>query len=155
MEDIDWLGGLRRPLVFTNGVFDILHAGHVQYLNFAKKQGDVLVVGVNSDASVRRIKGPTRPVNRESDRLALVGALDAVDYAILFDEDTPAQLIRSLRPHIHVKGGDYHVEALPELEAVREVGAQVEILPLVEGRSTTAMIDRIVAASGNQVGAAR
>jgi D-beta-D-heptose 7-phosphate kinase/D-beta-D-heptose 1-phosphate adenosyltransferase len=146
---------LGKRIVFNKGVFDILHAGHVQLLRRAKALGDILVVGVNSDASTRRLKGPTRPVNRESDRLALVGALDAVDYAILFDEDTPAQLIRSLRPHVHVKGGDYHVEALPELEAVQEVGAQVEILPLVKGRSTTAMIDRIVAASGTQVGAAR
>jgi D-beta-D-heptose 7-phosphate kinase/D-beta-D-heptose 1-phosphate adenosyltransferase len=136
---------LGKRIVFTNGVFDILHAGHVQLLRRARALGDVLVVGLNSDASTRRLKGPTRPVNRESDRLALVSALDVVDYAMLFDEDTPAELIRAIRPHVHVKGGDYQAEILPEIVAVHEVGAEVEILSLVEGRSTTALIDRIVA----------
>jgi D-beta-D-heptose 7-phosphate kinase/D-beta-D-heptose 1-phosphate adenosyltransferase len=136
---------LGKRIVFTNGVFDILHAGHVQLLRRARALGDVLVVGLNSDASTRRLKGPTRPVNRESDRIALVSALDVVDYAVLFDEDTPAELIRAIRPHVHVKGGDYLAESLPEIGAVHEVGAEVEILSLVEGRSTTALIDRIVA----------
>ena len=136
---------LGKRIVFTNGVFDILHAGHVQLLRRARALGDVLVVGLNSDASTRRLKGPTRPVNRESDRIALVSALDVVDYAVLFDEDTPAELIRAIRPHVHVKGGDYMAEFLPEIEAVHEVGAEVEILSLVAGRSTTALIDRIVA----------
>ena len=148
---------LGKRIVFTNGVFDILHAGHVQLLRRARALGDVLVVGLNTDASTRRLKGPTRPVNRESDRLALVSALDVVDYAVLFDEDTPAELIRAIRPHVHVKGGDYQAELLPEIGAVHEVGAEVEILSLVEGRSTTALIDRIVAtasarATGNQAG---
>jgi D-beta-D-heptose 7-phosphate kinase/D-beta-D-heptose 1-phosphate adenosyltransferase len=133
-----------KAIVFTNGVFDILHAGHVQILQRAKRLGDVLVVGVNSDASVRRLKGQARPINHERDRLALVAALDPVDHAILFEEDTPANLIRALRPHIHVKGGDYTPETLPEIDAVREVGARVEILSLVEGRSTTNVIQRIV-----------
>ena len=136
---------LGKRIVFTNGVFDILHAGHVQLLRRARALGDVLVVGLNSDASTRRLKGPTRPVNRESDRIALVSALDVVDYAVLFDEDTPAELIRAIRPHVHVKGGDYLAESLPEIGAVHEVGAEVEILSLVAGRSTTALIDRIVA----------
>ena len=136
---------LGKRIVFTNGVFDILHAGHVQLLRRARALGDILVVGLNSDASTRRLKGPTRPVNRESDRIALVSALDVVDYAVLFDEDTPAELIRAIRPHVHVKGGDYQAESLPEIGAVHEVGAEVEILSLVAGRSTTALIDRIVA----------
>jgi D-beta-D-heptose 7-phosphate kinase/D-beta-D-heptose 1-phosphate adenosyltransferase len=136
---------LGKRIVFTNGVFDILHAGHVQLLRRARALGDVLVVGLNSDASTRRLKGPTRPVNRESDRIALVSALDVVDYAVLFDEDTPEELIRAIRPHVHVKGGDYQAESLPEIGAVHEVGAEVEILSLVAGRSTTALIDRIVA----------
>jgi D-beta-D-heptose 7-phosphate kinase/D-beta-D-heptose 1-phosphate adenosyltransferase len=136
---------LGKRIVFTNGVFDILHAGHVQLLRRARALGDVLVVGLNSDASTRRLKGPARPVNRESDRIALVSALDVVDYAVLFDEDTPAELIRAIRPHVHVKGGDYLAESLPEIGAVHEVGAEVEILSLVAGRSTTALIDRIVA----------
>ncbi len=132
-----------RTIVFTNGVFDILHAGHVQLLRRAKALGDVLVVGVNSDASTRRLKGPTRPINREQDRLALVAALDPVDHAILFADDTPAATIRTLRPDVHVKGGDYTAETLPEVEAVREVGARIEILSLVDGRSTTNVINRI------------
>lgn len=142
LEEERFLG---KRIVFTNGVFDILHAGHVQLLRRARALGDILVVGVNSDASTRRLKGPKRPVNRESDRLALVSALDAVDHAVLFDEDTPEELIRAIRPHFHVKGGDYDAESLPEIAAVRDVGAQVEILSLVEGRSTTALIDRIAA----------
>ncbi len=141
--DIDRFHGKR--IVFTNGVFDILHAGHVKLLAQARALGDVLVVGINSDASTRRLKGPRRPVNRESDRLALVSALDAVDYALIFEEDTPTELIRAIRPDIHVKGGDYQAENLPEVEAVRDVGAEVAILSLVDGRSTTALIDRIVA----------
>lgn len=142
-----------KRIVFTNGVFDILHAGHVNLLRRARALGDLLVVGVNSDACTRRLKGPQRPVNRETDRLALVSALDAVDYAILFDEETPGELIRAVRPHIHVKGGDYHAETLPEIEAVHEVGARVEILSLVGGRSTTTLIDRIVAsATGDSMG---
>jgi D-beta-D-heptose 7-phosphate kinase / D-beta-D-heptose 1-phosphate adenosyltransferase len=133
-----------KRIVFTNGVFDILHAGHVQLLRRARALGDILVVGVNSDASTRRLKGPARPINRERDRLALVAALEPVSHAFLFDEDTPANAIRLLRPHVHVKGGDYTADALPEIEAVRAVGARVEILSLVEGRSTTGVIDRIV-----------
>lgn len=144
--EIDRFHGKR--IVFTNGVFDILHAGHVNLLRRARALGDVLVVGINSDASTRRLKGPRRPVNREADRLALVSALDAVDYAVIFEEDTPADVIRTVRPHVHVKGGDYQAETLPELEAVREVGAEIAILSLVEGRSTTSLIDRIVATAG-------
>jgi D-beta-D-heptose 7-phosphate kinase / D-beta-D-heptose 1-phosphate adenosyltransferase len=137
------LGG--RSVVFTNGVFDILHAGHVHFLRQAKGLGDILVVGVNSDESTRRLKGKNRPINSESDRLALVAALDSVDHVVLFDEDMPTSLIRVLRPDIHVKGGDYAGEALPEAEAVRDVGGEVVILPLHESLSTTSVIDRIVA----------
>ena len=133
-----------RRIVFTNGVYDILHAGHVDLLKRAKRLGDVLVVGLNSDASTRRLKGPTRPINREADRLALVAALDPVDYAVLFAEDTPAETIRAIRPDVHVKGGDYTPQSLPEREACEAVGARIEILSLVEGRSTTGVIDKIV-----------
>ncbi len=134
-----------KTIVFTNGVFDILHAGHVQFLKAAKQLGDVLVVAVNSDSSTRRLKGKNRPINSERDRLALVAALDPVDYALLFDDDTPTALIRALRPHIHVKGGDYADESLPEEEAVHEVGGRLVILPLAGNFSTSRMIDRIVA----------
>lgn len=138
-----------RTVVFTNGVFDILHAGHVELLRQARALGDVLVVGVNSDNSARRLKGRNRPINSERDRLALVAALDAVDHVVLFDEEQPANLIRALRPHIHVKGGDYADEALPEAEAVREVGGQIVILPLAGSHSTSGVIERIVALAGD------
>jgi D-beta-D-heptose 7-phosphate kinase/D-beta-D-heptose 1-phosphate adenosyltransferase len=133
-----------RTIVFTNGVFDILHAGHVELLRRARDLGDLLVVGVNSDRGVRRLKGPTRPINGERDRLALVAALDAVDHAVLFDEDTPAELIRALRPHLHVKGGDYAGATLPEADAVRAVGGRTVILPLKGDLSTSATIARIL-----------
>ncbi|HLI51492.1 MAG TPA: PfkB family carbohydrate kinase [Thermomicrobiaceae bacterium] len=148
---------LGRTIVFTNGVFDILHAGHVDFLKRAKALGDVLVVGVNTDAGARRLKGPNRPINNQQDRLALVAALEPVDHAILFDEATPAELIRRLRPRIHVKGGDYADRELPESEAVLEVGGRVVVLPLAGSRSTSDVIERIVtmstASSGERVGA--
>lgn len=134
-----------RRIVFTNGVFDILHAGHVELLRRAKELGDLLVVGVNSDASVRRLKGENRPINREQDRLAIIAALDAIDYALIFTEDSPAETIRHLGPDVHVKGGDYTAESLAEIGAVREVGAQVRILSLVDGLSTTNVINHILA----------
>lgn len=132
-----------HTLVFTNGVFDILHAGHVQFLKQAKALGDMLIVGINSDSSTRRLKGQGRPINSERDRMALVAALDVVDAVVLFDEDTPTELIRLLRPHLHVKGGDYADEALPEAEVVRAGGGQVVILPLVGRVSTSSVIERI------------
>jgi D-beta-D-heptose 7-phosphate kinase / D-beta-D-heptose 1-phosphate adenosyltransferase len=137
-----------RTIVFTNGVFDILHAGHIRFLRQAKELGDVLVVGVNSDRSARRLKGRNRPIIGERDRLALVAALEPVDDVVLFDEDDPTALIRALRPHIHVKGGDYADEVLPEAEAVRDVGGRIVILPLIGSLSTTRVIDRIIALAG-------
>ena len=139
--DLDRRAG--RTIVFTNGVFDILHAGHVDLLHRAKRLGDVLVVGVNSDCSVRRLKGANRPINGEADRVAVIRSVSAVDHVVVFEEDDPARLIRMLRPHIHVKGGDYVAELLPEAEAVREVGGRIQILPLVAGRSTTGIVDQI------------
>lgn len=134
-----------RRVVFTNGVFDILHAGHVEFLRRARELGDTLVVGINSDTSARRLKGKDRPINSERDRQALVAALDSVDHVVLFDEDTPAALIRALRPDVHVKGGDYADVALPETEAVHAVGGRIEIVPLIGSLSTSHVIDRIVA----------
>lgn len=142
-EYLDAEREIGHRIVFTNGVFDILHAGHVQLLRQAKALGDVLVVGINSDRSTQRLKGAGRPINNERDRMALVAALDAVDAVILFDEETPTELIRLLRPTIHVKGGDYADEALPEAEAVHEGGGQVVILPLVGTMSTSAVMKRI------------
>lgn len=140
---------LGRRIVFTNGVFDILHAGHVHLLRQARNLGDILVVGVNSDSSASRLKGPRRPINAERDRLALIAALDSVDHAVVFDDDTPAALIRAIRPHIYVKGGDYADSALPETSAVEEVGGRTIILPLYQSESTTHVIERIVARNGS------
>ena len=143
MAHLDEARTAGKTIVFTNGVFDILHAGHVHFLRSAKALGDVLVVGVNSDASTRRLKGPHRPITSERDRVALVAALDPVDHVIVFDDDTPAEIIRILRPHLHVKGGDYADEALPEATAVQDVGGRIVILPLAGNVSTSSVIDRI------------
>lgn len=134
-------GGQR--VVFTNGCFDILHAGHVRYLAKARSFGDCLVLGLNTDSSVRRIKGENRPVNSELDRAEVAGALKAVDYVVLFDEPTAEELIRQVHPDIYVKGGDYTVETLPEGQIVLGYGGRVELVELVEGRSTTNVIARI------------
>jgi len=133
-----------RSLVFTNGVFDLLHVGHVRYLRQARALGDVLIVGVNSDESVRRLnKGPERPLNSAEDRIEVLEALRWVDGAVEFSEDTPVELIRQLMPEIHVKGGDYRVEDLPETPIVEAYGGRVEILPFVVGRSTTSLVNRM------------
>lgn len=140
--DIERAAG--RVIVFTNGVFDVVHAGHIEFLRQAKALGDILVVGVNSDQSVQRLSGVRLPYMSEHDRLALIAALEPVNYAALFDDDTPAPLIHLLRPHIHVKGGDYADEHLPESEAVRAVGGRVVIVPLAGVDATPATMGRIV-----------
>jgi rfaE bifunctional protein nucleotidyltransferase chain/domain len=133
-----------KRVVFTNGVFDILHVGHVRYLQSAHARGDALLVGLNSDASVRRIKGPSRPLNPEDERAEVLDALACVDSVCIFGEDTPHTLIEAVRPHVHAKGGDYKTpDALPEAALVRSLGGEVVILPLVPGRSTTRLIRRI------------
>lgn len=132
-----------RRIVFTNGCFDILHSGHITYLNRARGIDDVLVVGLNSDASVRRLKGPERPINTLEDRARVLAALSCVDHVVPFEEDTPAEIIRLIRPDLYVKGGDYTEESLPEAPLVRSLGGEVHILPFVEDRSTTGIIDRI------------
>ena len=139
-------GGQR--VVFTNGCFDILHAGHVRYLSKARSFGDCLVLGLNSDASVRRIKGPSRPINNEQDRAEVVGALGCVDYVVIFDEPTAEELITKVHPDVYVKGGDYTLETLPEGQIVQKYGGRVELVKLVEGRSTTNVINKIQAGIG-------
>ena len=130
-------------LVFTNGCFDILHVGHVEYLEEARSLGDFLAVGVNSDASVRRLnKGPDRPVNREEDRCRVLAALECVDFVTIFAEDTPREILALLKPDTHCKGGDYRPEDLPEQEIVVANGGRVVILPFVTGYSTTAILKR-------------
>lgn len=132
-----------QRIVFTNGCFDILHAGHVRYLEEARALGDCLVLGLNTDASVRRLKGETRPVNTELDRAAVTGALAAVDYVVLFDEPTAETLIEKVRPAVYVKGGDYTRETLPEARVVEKYGGEVHFIDLVPGRSTTKIIEKI------------
>ena len=134
-------GGQR--IVFTNGCFDLLHAGHVRYLARARSFGDCLVLGLNTDASVRRLKGPSRPINREEDRAEVVGALKSVDYVVLFGEETAEALIAEVRPAVYVKGGDYTLDTLPEAKIVQSYGGRVEFVDMVEGRSTTNVIERI------------
>jgi D-beta-D-heptose 7-phosphate kinase/D-beta-D-heptose 1-phosphate adenosyltransferase len=135
--------GRGRRIVFTNGCFDILHRGHISYLSRAKSLGDVLIVGVNSDSSIRRLKGPTRPINGLDDRLQVLSALSCVDHVVAFDEDLPNELIRAIRPDVFVKGGDYTRETLPEAALVERLGGTVEILPFLADRSTTDIIARI------------
>jgi D-beta-D-heptose 7-phosphate kinase / D-beta-D-heptose 1-phosphate adenosyltransferase len=130
-------------IVFTNGCFDILHRGHIAYLNQAKALGDILIVGVNSDQSVGRLKGPERPINPLEDRIQVLTALSCVDYMIAFDEDTPMHIIEAIRPDVYVKGGDYTRETLPEVPLVEALGGVVEILPYLPEHSTTSMIQRI------------
>jgi D-beta-D-heptose 7-phosphate kinase/D-beta-D-heptose 1-phosphate adenosyltransferase len=130
-------------LVFTNGVFDILHRGHVEYLAAARSLGDALVVGLNTDESVRRLKGPTRPVNAEDDRAIVLAALASVDAVVLFGDDTPRRLIGALLPDILVKGADYRPEQVVGREEVEAAGGRLVLLPFVEGRSTTETIRRM------------
>ena len=131
------------PVVFTNGVFDLLHPGHVDVLLAARGLGDALVVGLNSDSSVRRLKGPTRPVRREQERAVVLAALECVDAVVLFGEDTPLELIRALHPDVLVKGGDYSVESVVGATDVIARGGKVVIVPLTPGHSTTSTLERM------------
>ncbi|MDQ4142529.1 MAG: D-glycero-beta-D-manno-heptose 1-phosphate adenylyltransferase [Actinomycetota bacterium] len=135
--------GQGQTTVFTNGCFDILHSGHVAYLNAAKALGDKLIVGVNSDDSVRRLKGAHRPINALDDRVQLLAAMSCVDHVVVFDGDTAAEVIALLKPDLFVKGGDYTLDMLPEAPLVERLGGRVQILPYVEDRSTSAIVERI------------
>ena len=132
-----------KKIVFTNGCFDILHVGHVRYLTAAKSFGDVLIVGLNTDESVRKLKGVSRPINNQDDRAEVLLGLKAVDYVIFFGEDTAENLIAELQPDIYVKGGDYTLETLPEAKIVQAYGGQIELVKLVAGKSTTKIIEKI------------
>jgi len=131
-------------IVFTNGCFDILHLGHVRYLKEAKKLGDILVVGLNSDSSVRKLKGFNRPYVSELERAEILASLECVDYVVIFSETRPDSLIKLIRPDIHVKGGDYSVNELPERHLVKSLGGKVVVIPPIKGRSTTSLIERIL-----------
>ena len=141
----DQLDAAGRKLVFSNGCFDILHRGHVQYLEFARAQGDALIVGLNSDSSVRRIKGPGRPINGERDRAAVLSALRSVDGVVIFDEDEPRTLIEAVLPHVLVKGHDW-AHYVSGREVVEAHGGRVVLAEFSEGHSTTNTIERILRA---------
>jgi len=132
-----------KTVVFTNGCFDILHAGHVRYLAAARALGDCLIVGLNSDRSVRKLKGPTRPVNTEEDRAEVLAALSAVDYVVIFEDQTAEGLVTEIRPDVYAKGGDYEVKKLPEAEIVAQYGGKTVLLPEVPGRSSSTIIGKI------------
>ena len=139
-----WRAGLgKRALVFTNGVFDLLHPGHVDVLLAARRQGDALVVGLNSDASVRRLKGDNRPVRTEHERAIVLAALAMVDAVVIFEQDTPLELIRALTPNVLVKGGDYPEATVVGAPDVRARGGKVVIIPLTPGHSTTATVEKL------------
>jgi D-beta-D-heptose 7-phosphate kinase/D-beta-D-heptose 1-phosphate adenosyltransferase len=134
---------LNTKLVFTNGCFDLLHPGHIEYLIAARALGSQLIVGVNDDASVSRLKGPSRPYNTLQDRMAMLAALQSVDYVIPFSEDTPLELITAILPHIIVKGGDYTTDQMIGADLVQGYGGEVVILPFKEGYSSTGLIEKI------------
>lgn len=141
------LAVLDRPrsfkVVTTNGCFDLLHVGHLRYLQAARALGDMLIVALNSDASVRGLKGPQRPLIPQDERAELLAGLACVDYVVIFDEPTPAKILMDIQPDIHVKGGQYTVENLPEASLLKSLGAEIRFIPMVEGRSTTSLIEKI------------
>jgi rfaE bifunctional protein nucleotidyltransferase chain/domain len=141
----DRMDAVGKKLVFTNGCFDLLHAGHVRYLQQARALGDALVVGLNSDHSVRELKGESRPINAQDDRAEVLAALGCVDFVVIFDGKRATALLRAVRPHLYAKGGDYTPDSLDaeERAVLDEAGAEIRILPLVPGRSTTALLGKM------------
>jgi D-beta-D-heptose 7-phosphate kinase/D-beta-D-heptose 1-phosphate adenosyltransferase len=133
-----------RKIVFTNGCFDIVHLGHVEYFRYAKRQGDILVVAVNTDHSIQRLKGPKRPIINEQDRISVLEELESIDYLILFDDDTPIPLLKTIRPDVLVKGADYTKEQVVGWDLVEAYGGRIALAPLVNGRSTSSVIQRIL-----------
>ena len=132
-----------KTIVATNGCFDILHVGHVRYLKKSKEFGDVLIVGLNSDSSVKSIKGPERPINNENDRAEVLCALNSVDYVVLFNEDSPKDLLDKIKPNIYTKGAYYTLNTLPEADVILKNNGWVEFIDFVEGKSTTKIIDKM------------
>lgn len=144
VEDLKSQG---KTIVTTNGCFDILHVGHVRYLQTTKAFADVMIVCLNSDVSVKKIKGPDRPINNENDRAEILCALECVDYVVLFDESSPVDLLCEIKPDVYTKGADYTIETLPEAKPVMQNGGRVEFISFVEGKSTTNVIKKIGAQS--------
>lgn len=149
---IDKIHSYGKTVVTTNGCFDILHVGHVRYLEKTKTFADYLIVLLNSDKSVRSIKGPTRPINNEDDRAEILSALRCVDYVVLFDEDSPGNLLDEMKPDVYTKGADYTMETLPEAEIMRKNNTRVEFIEFVEGKSTTKTIEKMRRNEDKKVG---
>lgn len=142
-EAVNWRAGVRGAVVFTNGVFDLLHPGHIEVLDMARREGAALVVGVNSDASVQRLKGPTRPVRTTAERALVLAGLESVDAVVVFEEDTPIELVKALEPDVIVKGGDYAPATIVGADVVTARGGRVVVVPLVPGQSTTSIIEKL------------
>lgn len=132
-----------KKIVTTNGCFDILHVGHVRYLQKTKTFADVMIVCLNSDISVKKIKGPDRPINNEDDRAEILCALECVDYVVMFDESSPENLLCEIKPDVHTKGADYTIETLPEAKGIMAAGGRIEFISFVEGKSTTSIIEKM------------
>jgi D-beta-D-heptose 7-phosphate kinase/D-beta-D-heptose 1-phosphate adenosyltransferase len=141
--EIERLRKAGKRIVTTNGCFDLLHVGHTRFLKAAKQLGDVLAVGLNSDDSVRKLKGAERPINNENDRAEILASLGCVDFVSIFAEDTPVEFIKAVRPHVHAKGADYKPSDLAETPVVESMGGEVHIIELVPGRSTTAIVKKL------------
>lgn len=137
------LKAARKTIVTTNGCFDLLHVGHVRILRAARELGDILVVGLNSDSSVKRLKGASRPINTQDDRAEVLSSLGCVDYVTVFDEDTPVEFLKLVKPDVHVKGADYKPENLSETPVVESFGGRVHIIELVPGRSTSSIVAKL------------
>jgi D-glycero-beta-D-manno-heptose 1-phosphate adenylyltransferase len=146
---IEKLTRQNQKIVTTNGVFDIIHIGHIRYLQEAKKLGDILIVAINSDNSVKKIKGPKRPLNNENDRAEALAALDCVDYVTVFDENNPIKVLERIKPNVHVKGGDYEISQIVEKKTVEKNKGIVVLIPEVKGYSTSDLIERIVGLYGS------
>lgn len=142
-EIVENLKKQKKVIVTTNGVFDILHLGHIKYLQEAKKLGDVLIVAINSDSSVRQIKGPKRPINNQNVRAEVLSVLEFVDYVVIFNETGPIKFLSEIKPNIHVKGGDYKIEQIVEKGTVEKNGGKIVLIPEIKGYSTTDLISKI------------
>jgi len=143
LNELSWHRRQNETIVFTNGCFDVVHRGHIEYLRFTKQQGDIVVLGLNSDSSVRTIKGPGRPINNEHDRAAILAALESVDYITVFDAPTPIELIEKLRPDVLVKGEDWAQKGVVGRECVESYGGRVVLAPIINGKSSSATIEKI------------
>lgn len=150
VAELDWHRKQKEKIVFTNGCFDVLHRGHIEFLKFCKSHGGIVVVGINSDSSVKKIKGPTRPINNQHDRAAVLAALETVDYVTIFDEPDPLSLIKKVKPNVLVKGQDWTQKGVIGREFVKSIGGKVVLAPLVEGKSSTNIIEKIKAQSAKK-----